>query len=108
MIADLAQRGIASKPYLPCIHLMPHYRERFGFRGGEFPVAEAVAERSLALPFFPAMTEPQVERVVRGALRGARIEGLGVTAVADSLVEDRRRARARSTPCARRAARPTA
>ena len=72
VVADLAQRGIASKAYLPCIHLMPHYRERFGFEGGEFPVAEAVAERSLALPFFPAMTEADVDRVVE-----ALSEGLG-------------------------------
>ena len=63
VIAGLAQRGIASKAYLPCIHLLPHYRERFGFRGGEFPVAEEVAGRSLALPFFPAMDETQVARV---------------------------------------------
>jgi perosamine synthetase len=42
---------------------MSPYRERFGFKGGEFPVAEAVSERSLALPFFTAMTEDQVERV---------------------------------------------
>ncbi len=63
VIADLAQRGIQSKAYLPCIHLMPHYRERFGFKGGEFPVAEDVAERSLALPFFPAMTDDQIETV---------------------------------------------
>ena len=63
VIADLAQRGVASKAYLPCIHLMPHYRERFGFSGGEFPIAEDVAERSLALPFFPAMTDDQIDRV---------------------------------------------
>ena len=63
VIAALAQRGIASKAYLPCIHLMPHYRERFGFSGGEFPVAEEAAERSLALPFFPAMTDDQIETV---------------------------------------------
>src|SRR5262249_23320830 len=62
-IGELAERGIASKGYLPCIHLMPFYRERFGYRGGEFPIAESVAERSLALPFFPQMTEEQVERV---------------------------------------------
>ena len=70
--ADLSQRGIPAKAYLPCVHLMPHYRERFGFRGGEFPVAEEVAERSLALPFFPAMTESQVDLVVE-----ALSEGLG-------------------------------
>ncbi|MEJ7876394.1 MAG: DegT/DnrJ/EryC1/StrS family aminotransferase, partial [Solirubrobacterales bacterium] len=73
-IADLAQRGIQSKGYLPCIHLMPHYRERFGFEGGEFPIAEDVAERSLALPFFPSMTEEQVETVVE-----ALSEALGET-----------------------------
>jgi perosamine synthetase len=72
VIADLDERGIASKAYLPCIHLMPHYRERFGFRGGEFPVAERVASRSLALPFFPAMGEAEVERVA-----GALGEALG-------------------------------
>jgi dTDP-4-amino-4,6-dideoxygalactose transaminase len=63
VIASLASDGIASKAYLPCIHLLPPYRERFGFKGGEFPVAERVAERSLALPFFTSMTEDQVDRV---------------------------------------------
>ena len=42
VIATLGERGIESKAYLPCIHLLPFYRERFGFRGGEFPVAEAL------------------------------------------------------------------
>jgi perosamine synthetase len=63
VIRSLAEHGIASKAYLPCIHLQPFYRERFGFRGGEFPLAERVAAHSLALPFFTAMTEAQVERV---------------------------------------------
>jgi perosamine synthetase len=63
VVADLERRGVASKAYLPCIHLMPFYRERFGFTGGEFPVAEAVAERSLALPFFGGMGAGEVDRV---------------------------------------------
>ena len=62
-IRALRERGVQSKPYLPAIHLMSFYRERFGHRPGEFPVCEAVAERSVALPFFPAMTEGQVARV---------------------------------------------
>ena len=52
-----------SKPYLPAIHLMTYYREVFGHREGEFPVCEDVAARSVALPFFPELTEAQVERV---------------------------------------------
>jgi perosamine synthetase len=62
-IRALGARGIQSKPYLPAIHLMSFYRERFGHREGEFPVCEDVAARSIALPFFPEMTEGQVERV---------------------------------------------
>jgi len=61
-IARLAERGIASKAYLPCIHLFPHLRE-LGYREGQFPVAEAASAHSLALPFFPAMSEAQVDRV---------------------------------------------
>jgi perosamine synthetase len=72
-IARLAERGIASKAYLPCIHLFPHLRE-LGYREGQFPVAEAASAHSLALPFFPAMSEGQVERICQelaAAIRSA-------------------------------------
>jgi perosamine synthetase len=58
-----ARHGVPSKPYFPAVHLMSFYRERFGHREGEFPVCEDVAARSIALPFFPTMTESQVARV---------------------------------------------
>jgi perosamine synthetase len=64
-VRALGERGVQSKPYLPAIHLMSFYRERYGHRPGEFPVCEAVAERSIALPFFPGMAEAQVARVVQ-------------------------------------------
>jgi perosamine synthetase len=69
-VRRLAELGVRSKPYLPAIHLMSFYRERFDHRPGEFPVCEDVAARSLALPFFPGLTERQVERVA-DALRTA-------------------------------------
>jgi perosamine synthetase len=65
-VRELALRGIQSKPYLPAIHSMSFYRERFGHRVGEFPVCEDVSARSIALPFFPAMTEGDVACVVAG------------------------------------------
>jgi perosamine synthetase len=64
----LAKRRIPSKPYFPALHLMTYYRETFGYRPGQFPLCEDVAARSLALPFFPEMTEGQVARVAE-ALR---------------------------------------
>jgi perosamine synthetase len=68
-IRELRARGVDSKPYLPAIHLMSFYRERFGHREGEFPVCEDVARRSLALPLHPELTDGEVERVV-AALAG--------------------------------------
>lgn len=65
-VRELATAGIQSKPYLPAIHLMSFYRDRFGHREGEFPICEDVAARSLALPFFPQMSEGQVGRVADG------------------------------------------
>jgi perosamine synthetase len=66
VVVALRERGIQSKPYLPAIHLMSFYRERFGHREGEFPVCEDVAARSIALPFFPELTEGQVAEVAEG------------------------------------------
>jgi perosamine synthetase len=69
VVRALREHGVQSKPYLPAIHLMSFYRETFGHREGEFPVCEDVAARSLALPFFPEMTDGQVERVAQALRR---------------------------------------
>ena len=62
VIGLLAERGVASKPYLPSLHLPPWYRAR-GPREGEFPISEAISARALALPFFGNLTVEQQERV---------------------------------------------
>jgi perosamine synthetase len=72
-VRALGERGVPSKPYFPALHLMSYYRRRFGHREGEFPVCEDVAARSIALPFFPEMSEGQVARVaaaLRDVVRG--------------------------------------
>ncbi|WP_445150850.1 DegT/DnrJ/EryC1/StrS family aminotransferase [Baekduia sp. Peel2402] len=63
VIRALRERGVQSKPYLPAVHLMSYYRDQFGYREGQFPVCEDIAARSLALPFFPQITQAQVARV---------------------------------------------
>ena len=63
VMAALEERGIPSRPYFTPIHLQPFYRERFGYREGDFPVTESVARSALALPFSGVMTEGQVEYV---------------------------------------------
>jgi perosamine synthetase len=63
-VVAMRERGVDTKPYLPAIHLMSFYRERFGHHPGQFPVCEDVAARSLALPFYPELTDGEVEQVV--------------------------------------------
>ncbi len=63
VVRELGSRGVPSKPYFPAVHLMSYYRETFGHREGEFPVCEDVAARSIALPFFPEMSDGQVAQV---------------------------------------------
>ena len=75
VVTALGTHGVAAKPYFPAIHLMSYYRKEFGYRDGQFPVCEDVAARSIAIPFFPQMTEAQVARVgeaLRAVLAAAR------------------------------------
>jgi perosamine synthetase len=49
--------------YIP-VHKHPYYRERFGYQGGEYPVAEDAYERLISLPMFHSMTDRDVEDVI--------------------------------------------
>lgn len=63
LMSKLAVRGITSRPYFWPIHLQPFYMERFGFRRGDFPVAEAAGDSLLALPMPLASGLDDVEYV---------------------------------------------
>ena len=65
IMAALAERRIPARPYFTPLHLQPLYRERFGFRQGDFPITERVGRSTLALPFSGRMSEGQVEAVCR-------------------------------------------
>jgi perosamine synthetase len=70
---SLRREGIATAEYVPCIHLQPYMRDRYGFSEGLCPIAEETAWRTLALPFFTQIEAADQERVVevlRSALAG--------------------------------------
>jgi perosamine synthetase len=48
--------------YIP-VHLHPFYRKQFGYKGGEYPIAEDAYERLISLPIFHGMTDQDVEDV---------------------------------------------
>jgi perosamine synthetase len=59
----LGERGIGCSNYFVPIHLQPAFVERSGYEPGSFPVCEAVAARTVALPFHHELTEADVDRV---------------------------------------------
>jgi len=79
IIGRLEAEGISAKPYLPCIHLQPYYRDEHGHRPGELPVTEAISASTIALPFFCEMTDAQVDRVCDAVQRAIQAERAGAT-----------------------------
>jgi len=49
--------------YIP-VHRHPYYRDRFGYRGGEYPIAEDAYERLISLPMFHGMSDEDVQDVI--------------------------------------------
>ncbi|MEY3442031.1 MAG: UDP-4-amino-4,6-dideoxy-N-acetyl-beta-L-altrosamine transaminase [Bacteroidota bacterium] len=63
-IAEARERGVElSVNYTP-IHLFTYYRETFRYKEGDFPIAETCGASVISLPFYPAMTDEDVEHVI--------------------------------------------
>ena len=54
--------------YLP-LHMHPYYRESFGYRPEDLPVAAAAYDRIVSLPIYPSMTDSEIEYVAETVLR---------------------------------------
>ncbi len=65
IIAGLRRHDVGAANYFPCIHLQPFYRQQFGYQKGDFPIAESVSQRTIALPFYNRMDEMAIELVVQ-------------------------------------------
>ena len=63
VMAALEGRGVPSRPYFPSIHLQPFYRKMFGYKEGDFPIAESISKSSLALPFYGNLDEEKMDYV---------------------------------------------
>ena len=63
-IEELKALNIGTSVHFIPVHLHPYYRDTFGFRPGDCPVAERLYERIISLPLFPRMTEDDVRDVI--------------------------------------------
>ena len=61
---ELERRGIGASVHFIPLNLHARYQREFGYRPGDFPVAEAEFRRSISLPIFPGMEDWEIERVI--------------------------------------------
>jgi len=64
VIEELRGRGIGTAVHFIPLHLHPYYQRVWGYRPGQFPVAESYFERCISLPIYPGMSDGDVDRVV--------------------------------------------
>ncbi|MEK7085135.1 MAG: DegT/DnrJ/EryC1/StrS family aminotransferase [Patescibacteria group bacterium] len=81
IIAALAKKGIVARIYFPPIHYQKVFREKLGYKVGDFPVAENAGARTIALPFHANLTREEIAYVAenfKNALSSVASDNLGV------------------------------
>ena len=68
VIEELKSRGIGSSVHFIPVHKHPYYKERYGYREGDYPVANRVFEQSLSLPIYPDMSDAEIDYVIKNFL----------------------------------------
>ncbi len=61
----LREEGIGVQVHYIPVHFQPFYRKKFGYKKGDFPIAEKYYERAVTLPLFPKMTNGEINRVIK-------------------------------------------
>lgn len=65
VLLSLQERGVGVAVNYRAIHLLKYYRDSFGYKEGDFPVAEDIGNRTISLPLYPAMKDEEVDYVIR-------------------------------------------
>lgn len=64
VLEELQKRGIGVSINFHPLHLMTFYREKFGYREGMFPVSEEIGSRTISLPFYPKLSDEEIDYVI--------------------------------------------
>ena len=64
LLWDLQEKGIGVAVNYRAIHLLKYYREKFGFKKGDFPVAEQIGDRTISLPLYPKLKDSEVDYII--------------------------------------------
>jgi len=63
-MAAMKEHNIGTGFHYDAVHSFSYYRDNFGYKKGDFPNTESIAERIVSLPLFPSMTDNEFDRVI--------------------------------------------
>lgn len=69
VIKDLYNIGVATKPYLPSIHLFDFYKKIFKYKRGDFPVSESVSSSAIALPLYIGLKDGEINEITQKVIK---------------------------------------
>jgi len=82
IVAELKAAGVGSSVHYPnAVPLMRYYADKYGYRAGQFPVAEWLAAQTISLPVGPHLQEGDVGYIAN-AFKAAILRGRGRQAAA--------------------------
>ena len=61
---ELRKQGIGVQVHYIPLHFQPFYKKKFGYKKGDFPIAEKYYKRAITLPLFPKMMNEEIEKVI--------------------------------------------
>ncbi|MCX8011388.1 MAG: DegT/DnrJ/EryC1/StrS family aminotransferase [Ignavibacteria bacterium] len=64
VLTKLHKMNIGTGVHYIALHLQPFYKEKFGYKRGDFPNAEFISDRTFSIPFSAKLTDEDVEDVV--------------------------------------------
>lgn len=65
VMEELDKKGIGSQVHYIPVHFQPYFKKNYGFKNGDFPIAEKYYENCLSLPLYPKMTDNEVDYVIK-------------------------------------------
>ena len=72
ILHKLQDAGVGVSVNFRPIHLMEYYKDRFGYRRGDFPMAERIGDSTITLPLYPSLTDNEVEYVIEQTIKAVK------------------------------------
>lgn len=65
----LKKLGISTVINYQPVHLLKYYKEKYGFKEGDFPVAEDIGHKTITLPLYPKLNSDEINYIIKTVIK---------------------------------------